>query len=84
VSKTSALCLVRPSMHDLLSKVGIINMHDGMCGPGLDSIVYGGMDWSGSLGFPHLPTVKSLNARLLLSSSKLLALVVADTRRRMT
>ena len=24
--------------------------------PGLDSIVYGGMDWSGSLGFPHLPT----------------------------
>ena len=24
--------------------------------PGLDSIVYGGMDWSGSLGVPHLPT----------------------------
>ena len=30
---------------------------EGICAvPGLDSIVYGGMDWSGSLGFPHLPT----------------------------
>ena len=30
---------------------------EGICAvPGLDSIVFGGMDWSGSLGFPHLPT----------------------------